>query len=107
MATAASAATTAFTNTYLAGWVADVRKRVRFVSTCAVVYSCDDPCVAVFNDKGHFFIPHLVPGQTYRFVTRNGALSKRWSFTPRRGPNELEVELRTPPARVPKGAAGN
>lgn len=90
--------------TYLTGWVADLRKRVRFIPADAIVTTCSDPLVLVFNDHGHFFAPNLQPGRTYEFIARNGAMSKRFSFTPRRGHNEVEVEVRTKPARALKVA---
>lgn len=85
-------------DTYLTGWVTDVRKRVRFVSVNATVLSCRDPLVLVFNQQGHFFVPNLEAGRTYEFVARNGRERRKFRVTPKRGHNELEVEVRTKPA---------
>jgi hypothetical protein len=78
---------------------------VRFVSATAIVTACGDCPVLVFNHHGHFFVPHLEPGRTYEFIAHNGEASKRWRFTPRRGHNELEVEVRTRPARPARPTA--
>lgn len=89
-------------NAYLTGWVTDVRGRVRFVPVDAIVTSCRDPLVLVFNQQGHFFVPNLEAGKTYEFIARNGKASRKIRFTPKRGHNDLEVAVATRPARVTK-----
>jgi len=91
-------------NAYLTGWVTDVRKRVHFVPADAIVTSCRDPLVLVFNQQGFFFVPNLESGKTYEFIARNGAASKKIRFTPKRGHNDLEVAVPTKPARVSKSS---
>lgn len=87
-------------DTYLTGAIVDVRRRVRFVPADATVVSCKDPLVLVFNQQGHFFVPNLEPGRTYEFMVRNGAVSKRWRITPKRGHNEIMLAVPTKPARA-------
>lgn len=89
-------------NAYLTGWVTDVRGRVRFVPANAILTSCRDPLVLVFNQQGHFFVPNLESGKTYEFIARNGKASRRIRFTAKRGHNELEMQVRTKPARLSK-----
>lgn len=87
-------------NAYLTGWVADARGRVRFVPANAIVTSCRDQLVLVFNQNGHFFVPNLDAGKTYEFLARNGKESRKFRVTAKRGHNELEVLVRTKPARI-------
>jgi hypothetical protein len=87
-------------NAYLTGWVTDVRRHVRFVPTNAIVTSCRNPLVLVFNQHGYFFVPNLEAGKTYEFSARNGAALKKIRFTPKRGHNDLEIVVLTKPARV-------
>lgn len=89
-------------NAYLTGWVTDVRSRVRFVPANATVTSCRDPLVLVFNQQGHFFVPNLESGKTYEFMAYNGDVSKKFSVTPKKGHNDLEIAVATKPARVSK-----
>ena len=89
-------------NAFLTGWVTDVRSRVRFVPADATVTSCRDPLVLVFNQHGNFFVPNLEAGKTYEFVARNGKVSKKFRFIPKRGHNDLEIAVPTKPARVGK-----
>jgi hypothetical protein len=91
-------------NAYLTGWITDVRGRVRFVSTNAIVASCRDPLVLVFNQHGHFFVPNLEAGKTYEFIAHNGKESRKIRFTPKRGHNDLEIAVPTKPARVVKAS---
>lgn len=89
-------------NAYLTGWVTDVRQRVRFVPANAIVTSCRDPLVLVFNQQGHFFVPNLEAGKTYEFIAYNGKVSRKFRFTPKRGHNDLDIAVATKPARVSK-----
>ena len=91
-------------NAYLTGWITDARGRVRFVPANAIVTSSRDPLVLVFNQQGHFFVPNLESGKTYEFIARNGEVSKKISFTPKRGHNDLEITVRTKPARASKAS---
>jgi hypothetical protein len=86
---------------HLTGWITDRRQRVRFVPFNATVIACD-PQVLVFNQDGHFFVPNLDAGKTYKFIARNGAERRLIRFTPRAGHNDLEVLVRTKPARIGK-----
>ena len=89
-------------NAYLTGWVTDVRGRVSFVPVNAIVTSSRDPLVLVFNQQGHFFVPNLESGKTYDFMVHNGKESRKISFIPKKGHNDLEVAVPTKPARVSK-----
>lgn len=89
-------------NAYLTGWVTDVRKRVRFVPANAIVTSCRDPLVLVFNQQGHFFVPNLEAGKTYEFIAYNGKVNRKIRFTPKRGHNDLDIAVPTKPARISK-----
>lgn len=84
---------------HITGWITDQRQRVRFVPFNATVISCD-PRVLVFNQNGQFFVPNLEAGKTYEFIARNGGERRTLRFTPRAGHNDLEVLVRTKPARV-------